>query len=103
MNLEQWNLLKVMEKRALASKYGVTLKGLDELWSEDELKKIPEPKIIELKAEEPIEEIKLDVKPKKQVKKLGAKKPVKRSLGARVVPKLGSVKGKGLPKSGKRA
>lgn len=80
MNLQEWNDLGSVEKKALASKFGVTLKGVNELWSEDELLKIKQVGLVA-----PIPPVIEDeyVKPKKITKKLGSKAVVKKAIEPR--------------------
>jgi hypothetical protein len=88
MNLQEWNELNLVEKKRLSSKYGITLRGNNELWSEFELVKVPEapiqPEVVEVEELVVVKSEPLEVKrvikkyAKKPAEKLGAKKPVKK-------------------------
>jgi len=86
MNLNEWNVLTPLERKLLASKYGISLKGKDELINEKDLEKVPEIMIVEPYVDiaiDPVLDKEIKIKYEKPTKKLAAKKPVKKvaSLG----------------------
>jgi hypothetical protein len=65
MNLNEWSILTPLEKKLLASKYGISLKGKDELINEKDLEKVPVPKLILV---EPYVDIAIDPVLDKEIK-----------------------------------